>query len=95
MNLQEEQELYERSLAHFGYARQWDKLAEEASEVAMAVLKTRYKPDGNKRIAEECVDFLIVLNQVLALMDGDYIERYKQEKLERLRNIVDGKLDVK
>lgn len=97
MTTQQEKEIYARSLSHFGVFRQWDKLIEEMAELTQAVLKERYNPtqENKQRVMEEIVDMQIVLNQLLPLLNKKYMKVYKRNKLLRLEQIINQKIDVK
>lgn len=96
MTRKEENELYIKSLSHFGVLRQWDKLSEEMSELNQAIMKYRYKPNQKniQNLHEEIVDVEIVLSQLKTGISHKHMKVHKRNKLEYLKSIVTGKIIV-
>ncbi len=84
------EELYRKSLEHFGPERQLDKVQEEAAELILAVQKWKYNPSAANRdnMHEEIADLEIVIAQLKLFLAEPLIEKYRAEKLKRLAKIV-------
>lgn len=84
------EELYRKSLEHFGPLRQFDKAMEEAAELILAIQKWRYNPTGENRdnVHEEIADLEIVIAQLKLMLAEPLIEKYRTDKLKRLAKII-------
>lgn len=100
MNEQEEKELYEKAINTWGLEKQSLMLIEEMAELTKAIIKcNRTKPpygspsdfvQNYNNLLEEIADVDIVLSQVKNAYKSEAIEKFKQEKLERLKKLVEG-----
>ena len=80
-------ELYKAVISKNGEQRQQDKLLEEMSELAKAVLKYRYD-DSNENylnICDEMSDVEITMEQMRLMFRGENVDKFKKYKLERLK----------
>lgn len=96
MTKSEENELFIKSLLHFGVMRQWDKLSEEMSELNQAIMKYRYKPtqENIQNLYEEIVDVEIVLAQLKTGISKRQMKVHKRNKIEYLKSIIERKISV-
>lgn len=79
-------DIYHRAIKRFGAERQLRKLQEELCEAAVAIAHYIERIDTATLCAldEELADVEIMLEQARLILGGDWIERAKARKLERL-----------
>lgn len=82
MTPEEELEILKDALYCFGYSHQKLKTIEEMSELTKELCKN----ESMEHIAEEIADVLIMVSQMILYFDlQDLVEKYKDQKLHRLR----------
>lgn len=95
----ETEKIYRDAIAKYGAASQLEMMVEECSEVIQAIQKIKrsnYTQDvtkieqANLHLYEELADLTIVLEQVSLIFDIELINKFKAEKLERLKNRISG-----
>lgn len=66
-------------------------LIEEMAELTQALLKYRRKPQSQDiefNVHEEVADVEIVLGQIKLLLRHGLVEKFKEQKLERLQTLI-------
>lgn len=88
-----EAEIYQKAIDKFGLSKQEDMLIEEMAELTQAILKYRRNPNGKtlRNVHEEFVDVEIVMKQMGLLLDDSTLFEIKAEKLNRLKDLINGK----
>ncbi len=80
------EEIYKAAINKYGVFAQIEMAVEECSELIQAIQKT--KRDNNietsNHVCEEIADVEIMIEQLRGIFNSDMIDKYKQEKLERL-----------
>ncbi|MFC0906341.1 MazG nucleotide pyrophosphohydrolase domain-containing protein [Clostridium sp. MT-14] len=71
---------------YFGAESQKRQTIEECSELIQAICKDLRGLENNAE--EEIADVLIMLEQLTHIYDNDKIEKFKKEKIDRLKVIV-------
>lgn len=88
-----EKEICKQALDTYGAEAQTLMVFEEMSELMKALCKHARGESNRLAIAEEIADVQIVLAQMILLYDcADEVAEYKQFKLERLRQRLDGEV---
>lgn len=85
-----EQHLFNDLIELYGAEAQMNAFVEELGEVLQAQNKVRRKdtPETREHFAEEIVDVELLLAQMKLLVNPEHLERWKAEKLERIRTRV-------
>ncbi|MBK5145973.1 hypothetical protein I2494_20090 [Budviciaceae bacterium BWR-B9] len=81
-------ELYRKALQRYGADAQLAKLAEEASELSAAVIRNLLCQGDERAMAEEIADIEIMIEQHRQNGMGQLIDFFKQQKLERLNQLL-------
>jgi NTP pyrophosphatase (non-canonical NTP hydrolase) len=89
----DKKELYQKALKKYGVCSQVQMLAEESTELALAVLKFMRKKNQKtmNNIFEEIADVEIMIEQICQILPSYYevlVPQYKKMKLERLERIL-------
>ena len=85
----QERELFERALYHFGPAIQSKKLLEEMAELQVEILHYGLGRSNLDKIAEEIADVGIMLDQMILLFQcGGAVQQVRAEKVDRLRHMI-------
>ena len=86
MTIEQENEIFEDVLYHFGYNHQATKCIEEMSELTKELCKEKDGHGNLENIAEEIADTLITIDQMIIYHDiYDEVAQYREMKMERLR----------
>ena len=75
-----------QAVNYFGIEPQKRQTIEECSELIQAICKDLRGRSHN--VEEEIADVLIMLEQLTHIYDNDKIEKFKKEKIDRLKVIV-------
>ena len=87
----EEQQVFIDALCTYGPDMQMLVLIEEMSELTKELVKYRRGRNNLSEIAEEMVDVRIMLDQItLHLQNGGLQQQIRMEKVERLRERLEG-----
>jgi len=87
ITFQQEQTLYKRAIEKWGELSQIDMMIEEMSELITAL--SHLKRGRTNNVNEEVADVMIVTGQARFMFDSVEIDRIKQEKLERLKGLLE------
>lgn len=88
----EEKNIFNLALKHFGSLSQIIKLFEEMSELQKELCKQTIGENHIDGIAEEISDVQIMLDQMIILYNlEDIIKKYRKEKIERLNKKLNQK----
>jgi NTP pyrophosphatase (non-canonical NTP hydrolase) len=94
LNKKEEKILYRRSIAKYGHLFQVDLAIEEMAELTQALCKSKraIRPeDWLNNIFEEIGDVQMLLDTLkIVFGDGNMVDMYKVQKLERLEKLLEG-----
>ena len=91
MEKQEELQTCYEAIATFGTTKQIDIAIEEMAELTQALIK--FKRGKQHNVEEEIADVEIMIEQLKIIFDADKYERFKHDKLCRLKEVLeDGKL---
>lgn len=87
--------LYEKALRKWGLDSQLSMVSEECLELALAVRRFQrgrlpYE-ESVRNILEETADVEIMCKQIRMMFGGAVVDSIKQQKLRRLRNLVEKK----
>lgn len=75
------------AVQYFGEEPQKRQAIEECAELIQALSKDLRGKDHN--VEEEIADVLIMIEQLSRIYDVDKIEKYREEKIERLNNLME------
>lgn len=93
MKPEEELELFKRATKNWGSLNQLDMVIEEAAELIQAINKAKRKDfnvDSVNDLCQEIADVEIMIDQLkIILNENDLINRFRIEKVERLRDRLD------
>lgn len=73
------------AVKYFGAEPQKRQTIEECSELIQAICKDMRGKDHN--VEEEIADVMIMLEQLTHIYDNDKVEKYKEEKIDRLESL--------
>lgn len=74
------------AVKYFGAEPQKRQAIEECSELIQAICKDMRSKDHN--VEEEISDVMIMLEQLTHIYDNDKIEKFKEEKINKLKKII-------
>ena len=80
-----------QAVQYFGKTSRKQLAQEECAELIQALSKDLRSLDHN--VEEEIADVLIMIEQLKSIYDADKIEKYKQEKIERLNKLMENQED--
>lgn len=86
--------LYERAVKAYGADKQIEQVIEECAELIMALQKIKRFPDALnywENVHEEIADVELMINQMKYIFNSEKIEEYKNKKIKRLEDKLDGK----
>lgn len=89
MTENEQRNLFRAALAKWGEGPQLMMVIEEALELALAVARKSRGRGTVDDLAEECADVEIMLGQVRSMIGDRIVDKYKRDKLDRLRRRVE------
>lgn len=88
-------DLYRRAIKIWGIASQFNMLAEESAELAVAALHmnrdSKNKAEMRLKLAKEIADVQICSEQIIQFLElGSLVEHFKEQKLRRLERMLLG-----
>ena len=86
MNLDKFRGVCQQAVLHYGEESQKKQAIEECSELIQAICKDMRGKEHN--VEEEVADVLIMLEQLTHIYDNDKIEKYREEKINRLTRMM-------
>lgn len=86
MMIENELEILNDALYHFGISHQETKCIEEMSELTKEICKHKDGQDNVQKIAEEIADVLITIDQMILFYGiEESVSEWRENKLRRLR----------
>lgn len=84
-------EIYKQAITVYGETKQMDMMIEEMSELTQAICKYKRKGDvAVPNLMEEIADVWVMLNQMLYMFNRQEVLKIKNEKLNKLKNMLDN-----
>lgn len=87
MNLDKFRGVCQQAVLHYGEEPQKRQAIEECSELIQALCKDMRGKEHNAE--EEIADVLIMIEQLTHIYDNDKIEKYREEKINRLARMME------